>query len=210
MMNPQIDKYLEDGCGRCSKYATPDCKVNTWRDELVKLRSIVLECGLTEDLKWSMPCYTLNNKNVCMVTAFKEYCCISFFKGSLLKDEDGLLESPGESSQAFRQIRITEKNRIAKNEASIKALIFQAIEVEKAGKKVSFKRENEPVPEEFQKRLDKDAQLKRAFEGLTPGRQRAYILFFTQPKQSSTRESRIDKNIDKILAGVGLYDDYKC
>lgn len=206
-MNPKVDAYLEDGCGRCPMYKTPECKVNTWRNELVKLRSIVLDCGLTEELKWKQPCYTFQNTNILLVSAFKDYAFIGFFKGSLLKDTDNILSSPGENSQSMRQIRINSVEEIVEMEATIRAYIYEAIEVEKAGLKVNLKKVTDyPVPEELQNKLDESSALKAAFEALTPGRRRGYLLYFAQPKQAKTRESRIEKSIPQIMAGKGLHD----
>lgn len=209
-MNPDVDLYLIDGCGRCPLGGTPECKVNNWQEELKQLRRIVLECGLTEELKWKVPCYTFQKKNVLIVAAFKEYCSLSFFKGVLLKDTHSILEKPGENSQSDRLIKFTNVQEIIKMEAILKAYIFEAIEVEKAGLKVNFKKNSEPVPEELQKKLDEIPALKNAFEALTPGRQRAYILHFSQPKQARTRLSRIEKCIPQILDGIGLHDKYNC
>jgi uncharacterized protein YdeI (YjbR/CyaY-like superfamily) len=204
----EIDNYLIKGCGRCPLGGTSDCKVHTWPEELKKLRAIVLECGLTEELKWGVPCYSWRKNNILLVTAFKEFCALSFFKGSLLKDKQGILVKPGENSQATRYIKFTGVQEITEMEPFLKAYIFEAIEVEKAGLKVDFKRNPEPVPEELQKRMDEDPLVKTAFEALTPGRQRGYILYFSQPKQPGTRESRIEKCIPKILNGEGLHDKY--
>ncbi|MEZ4722141.1 MAG: YdeI/OmpD-associated family protein [Flavobacteriales bacterium] len=204
--NPQIDHYLAEGCGRCPLGGTPQCKVHLWPNELVALRSIALECGLTEELKWSVPCYTYMGNNVLIVSAFKEYCAMSFFKGSLLQDEAHLLHSPGENSQAARLFKFTSVDEINKLESTIKAYVFEAIELEKAGQKVEFKKELEPIPDELETRFKEFPDLKTAFEALTPGRQRGYILHFSQPKQSATRFSRIDKCIPKIISGKGFYD----
>ena len=206
-MNPAVDNYLIEGCGRCSLGGTPDCKVHNWTEELKQLRRIVLECGLTEEVKWSVPCYTFQQNNVLIVSAFKEYCSLSFFKGALLKDAEGILEKPGENSQAARLFKFTNVQQILEMEPTIKAYIYEAIEVEKAGLKVDFKQKNELVyPEELQTKLDEDPELKSAFESLTPGRQRGYVLHFSQPKQSKTRISRIEKCIPKILEGKGFHD----
>ena len=208
-MNPKIDTYLREGCGRCPLGGTPDCKVHRWTNELETLRDLVLECGLTEELKWSVPCYTYQRKNVALVSAFKNFCALSFFKGSLLADTEGLLTSPGEHSQATRLMRFTSVQEIVAQKALVKAYVYEAIEVEKAGLKVEFKRQAETVPEELQQRLDEDLFFKTAFESLTPGRQRGYILHFSQPKQSKTRLARIEKYTPKILNGEGLHDAYK-
>ncbi len=205
-MIPQVEHYLMAGCGRCEYYDTPKCKVHSWKNELIELRRIVVSCGLTEEYKWSQPCYTYNNKNVLIVTAFKDYACVAFFKGTLLKDADNLLTAPGENSQAARQFRFTDEDSILKLEPKIKAYVLEAIEVEKAGLSVNFKKEPEPMPEELTEILEADPELKSAFEALTPGRQRGYILHFSQPKQSKTRISRIEKCIPKILNGKGFHD----
>ena len=198
--------YLIEGCGRCPYYRTPNCKVHDWVAELRELRRIVLACGLQEEFKWSQPCYTYNNRNVLMVTAMKDYACLAFFKGTLLKDEKGLLVAPGKSSQSSRQLRFTEVNDILQMEAMLKAYIYEALEVEKAGLKVQFKKNPEPIPRELQDKLDENPEFKTAFEALTPGRQRGYILHFSQPKQSKTRVTRIEKCTSQILDGLGMHD----
>ncbi len=204
----KIDKYLIEGCGRCPLGGSPDCKVHTWTTELELLRMIVLDCGLIEELKWGVPCYTFQKKNVLIVSAFKDYCSVSFFKGALLNDANGILVKPGKNSQAARLIKFTSIEEIKKAEADLKTCIYEAIEVEKAGLKVNFKKNPEPLPEELEKRFEEDPVLKTAFEALTPGRQRGYILYFSAPKQAKTRESRIEKNVGKILNGEGLNDKY--
>ena len=180
-MNPKVDKYLIDGCMRCPLGGTPECKVHSWVAELDLLRRIVLDCGLTEELKWGAPCYTHQNKNVLMVSALKDYCCISFFKGSLLKDEKGLLAKPGPNSQAARLLKFTAVEQIIDIEDFIKAYIFEAVEIEAAGLKVPFKKNPEPIPEELVQKFEEDLFFKSAFESLTPGRQRGYILYFPSP-----------------------------
>lgn len=207
-MNTSVDNYFIEGCGRCPLGGTPDCKVHNWTSELKLLRQTVLDCGLVEECKWGAPCYTFQNKNVLMVSALKDYCAISFFKGALLKDAEELLEKPGEHSQAARLFKFTDVGRIQKIEPQIKAYIFEAIEVEKAGLKINFKKSPEPLPEELENIFEDDPTLKNAFEALTPGRQRGYIIYFSQPKQSKTRISRIEKSIGKILNGEGLHDKY--
>jgi uncharacterized protein YdeI (YjbR/CyaY-like superfamily) len=205
-LNPKIDLYIADGCGRCAYYATPKCKVRNWQIELETLRQIVLECGLTEELKWGVPCYTVNQNNVAVVAAFKDYCSLSFFKGALLKDTDNLLDKPSESTQSARLIKFTNSEDIVAQVAVLKSYILQAIEVEKAGLKVDFNKNPEPVPEELLQTFEAFPALKKAFYDLTAGRQRGYILFFSQPKQSNTRASRIEKCMDKIMNGKGLND----
>ncbi|PRX54262.1 YdeI/OmpD-associated family protein [Flagellimonas meridianipacifica] len=207
-MNPKVDNYLEQGCMRCELGGTPDCKVHAWTAELEKLRTIVLDCGLREELKWGVPCYTINDGIVLTVSALKNYCAIGFFKGVLLKDEDNLLERPGPNSQAARLIKFTSADEIPELEPTLKRYIYEAIEVERAGLKVQFKKNPEPMPEELERKFKEDPVLKSAFESLTPGRQRGYILYFSQPKQSKTRESRIEKCTGKILNGEGLHDKY--
>lgn len=206
--NPGVDRYLIDGCGRCPLGGTAACKVHNWEDELSKLREIVLDCGLTEEVKWGVPCYTLQGANVVVISALKECCVVSFFKGALLHEEDGILVKPGANSQVGRIIRLTSLEQIKQLEPLIRAYIYEAIEVERAGLKVELKQNPEPIPEEFQQRLDNDPALSTAFYSLTPGRQRGYILHFSASKQSKTRESRIDKCIPLILSGIGLHDKY--
>jgi uncharacterized protein YdeI (YjbR/CyaY-like superfamily) len=205
-LNPKIDLYIADGCGRCDYYATPKCKVRNWQIELETLRQIVLECGLTEELKWGVPCYTFNQSNVAIVAAFKDYCSLSFFKGALLKDTDNLLNKPSDNTQSARLIKFTNSKDIVAQSAVLKSYILQAIEVEKAGLKVEFNKNPEPVPEELLQAFEVLPALKKAFYDLTAGRQRGYILFFSQPKQSNTRASRIEKYMDKIMNGKGLND----
>tara|TARA_R110001592_G_scaffold40582_8_gene133146 strand:- start:3574 stop:4203 length:630 start_codon:yes stop_codon:yes gene_type:complete len=205
-MNPQVDQYLLEGCGRCPLGGTPQCKVNNWPKELKRLRMIALDCGLTEELKWGVPCYTFQNSNIAIVSAFKEYASLSFFKGALLQDPNGILEKPGENTQSARLIKFTDLRQIMDMEPTLKAYIFEAIEVEKAGLQVDFKKDSEPIPEELSKKFNELPDLKSAFEALTPGRQRGYLLYFSQPKQSKTRASRIEKHIVQILEGKGIHD----
>ncbi|NVK04150.1 MAG: YdeI/OmpD-associated family protein [Flavobacteriia bacterium] len=199
-----VDEYLEVGCGRCSLHATPQCKVNTWRELLVQLRRIANECGVTEESKWGVPCYTYNGANIFNISAFKGFCSLSFFKGSLLKDDDKLLEAPGKNSQAWRQFRFTEMTQIEELEPIIKAYIFEAIEIEKAGLKVeSVKVDSSDYPEELVAKFDEDPAFQTAFEALTPGRQRGYLIHFNGAKQSQTRVNRIEKFTSKIMEGKG-------
>ncbi|MBD8489695.1 YdeI/OmpD-associated family protein [Echinicola sp. CAU 1574] len=206
-MNTNVEDYFTDGCGRCPLGGTPDCKVHLWTQELKLLRQIVRECGLAEESKWGVPCYTHNQKNVAIISAFKNHCALSFFKGSLLKDEEGLLEKPGENTQAGRIIKFTNVQKIQELQATLKAYLFEAIEVEQAGLAVEYKETSAyDVPEEFQQKLDEDPGIKAAFEALTPGRQKGYLLHFSQAKQSKTREARIEKCLPMIFAGKGLHD----
>lgn len=206
-MNPEIDSYLQEGCGRCSLGGTPQCKVHGWQQELKYLRQLVLSCGLKEELKWSVPCYTHNGHVIVMVAAFKENATLSFFKGALLKDENGILKKPGKNSQAGRVIRFTNIEEIIALEDVLKTYIFEAVEVDEQGKKVTYKNIRDyEVPEEFQERLDADADLKEAFEALTPGRQKGYLLYFAGAKQSKTRASRVEKYMPKIMKGLGFHD----
>ncbi|WP_258097467.1 YdeI/OmpD-associated family protein [Marinoscillum pacificum] len=204
MKNPAIDNYLEEGCGRCKLGGTPDCKVHRWPKELVVLRQIVLDCGLTEELKWSIPCYTYEGANVCVVSAFKEYTSLSFFKGVLLQDAKALLHSQGENSQSARIIKITSLKQIEDLKEDLKAYVYEAIEVERLGLKVDFKQKDElEYPEELLEEFKKDPQFQTAFEALTPGRQRGFILNYTQPKQVQTRINRIQKSKPLVFAGKG-------
>ena len=178
--------------------------VDKWQDELSTLRTIILECGLIEELKWGTPCYSWQDANIVIIGGLKDCCVLSFFKGSLLDNANGLLEKPGENTRTVRLIRFTNVREISKLAAALKAYIYEAIEVERAGLKVHFKKAPEPIPEEFQKKLDKTPALKKAFFALTPSRQRAYILYFSGAKQSRTRESRVEKCIPQILKGKGM------
>lgn len=208
-MNESVDNFFTEGCGRCPLGKTPDCKVHTWTKELELLREIVLQSGLQETCKWGAPCYTFNDKNVVMIGAFKNYCCISFFKGSLLQDENQLLDQPGPNSQAVRLFKFKNLEKIQVTKKHIENYIQEAIEIEKVGLEVAFKKNPEPLPEELEQKFDEDPTLKYAFEALTPGRQRGYILHFAQAKQSKTRLSRIEKCTPMILSGIGLNDKYK-
>ncbi len=205
-MNPQVDQYFTQGCGRCPLGGTPECKVHNWTQEMEQLRAILHECDLTEELKWSVPCYTFRNNNVLILSAFKDYCSLSFFKGALLNDEAGILEKPGPNSQAARLIKFTNVQQVIELEPTIKAFIQQAIDIEKAGRTVAFKKNPEPMPEELEQKLEEDPVFKAAFEALTPGRQRGYIIYFSGAKQSKTREARIEKYMPKILEGKGFHD----
>ncbi len=205
--NPQVDNYLAEGCGRCKLGGTPECKVHKWPQELKLLRKIALDCGLNEEIKWGVPVYTYQKHNIIIIGAFKENCVLSFFKGALLEDEEKILQFPGENSQSAKVIRFTDVKTIQKLEAILKAYIFEAIEIEKAGLKITPKKlEEYTVPEEFKSKLKEMPALKKAFEALTPGRQKAYLLHFSSAKQSTTRISRIEKCIPNILKGKGFLE----
>lgn len=202
-----VDQYLTEGCGRCNLGNTPNCKVHSWTKELHLLRQIVLSSGLKEEVKWGVPTYTLNGKNVLIIAAFKDYCSINFFKGSLLKDPKRILERPGENTQFSRSLKFKSISEITELDQTIREYLFESIEVEKAG--IEPVKEDKPqmmIPEELQMKLDEDPGFKEAFESLTPGRQRGYLLHFTQAKQSKTRLARIEKCIPKILMGKGLQE----
>ncbi len=195
-MNPKVDGYLR--------------KNKKWQKELGKLRTIILDCRLTEEVKWRVPCYTFQKSNIVLINGLKEYCALGFFKGALLKDANGILKKPGENTRAARLIRFTDVREIVVMEPVLKAYIREAIELEKAGLKVDFKKDAElTIPEEVQDKFDEIPALKTAFGALTPGRQRAYILHFSAPKQSKTRASRVEKCMQKILNGKGLDDEYR-
>ena len=182
-------------------------RAGKWSEEMEALRNILLECGLDEDLKWGKPCYAYHKSNIAIIQPFKEFCALLFFKGSLLKDTENILVKTGENTQAGRQLRFAGVKQVKSIKAIIKAYVFEAVEVEKAGLKVSFRKtEEHDIPEEFQNKLNEMPALKTAFSLLTPGRQRAYLLFFKAPKQSKTREARIEKYLGKILMGKGIND----
>ena len=194
-MNPKVDRYLR--------------RAKKWQEEFKKLRRISLDCGLTEELKWGKPSYTFQKSNVVVIIPLKESCALMFCKGALLNDANGILIKPGEHTQAGRWIKFTNVREIVEMETILKAYIYEAIEVEKAGLEVNYKKTSEFIsPEEFQNKLDEIPALKTAFDALTPGRQRAYILYFSAPKQSKTRESRVEKCMQQILNGKGLNDQY--
>lgn len=192
-MNPKVDFFFN--------------KASQWQEEYKKLRTIILDCGLTEELKWGCPCYTYEKKNIVLIHGFKEYCALLFMKGALLNDPKKILIQQTENVQSARQIRFTSIKEIVKLAPTLKAYVYEAIEVEKAGLKVELKKATEyAVPEEFQVRLNKSAALKKAFKALTPGRQKGYLFYFSQPKLSKTREARVEKYIPQILDGKGLED----
>lgn len=192
-MNPKVNFFFDNA--------------TQWKEEFEKLRAIALSTELVEDLKWGCPCYTYEGKNIFLIHGFKEYCAILFFKGALMKDPDHILIRQSENVQAARQIRFTELQQIVDLEKNLQAYMFQAVEIEESGAKVEMKKTKEfEMPEEFQSKLDNNSALKEAFESLTPGRQRAYLLHFSSAKQPKTREARIEKYIPQILTGKGLND----
>ena len=192
-MNPKVDDFINNA--------------TKWQPEIKQLRLLLLDCGLTEEFKWRNPCYTFQGNNVVIIGSFKEYCTLSFFKGTLLQDSNGILSKPGENSQAVRFFKFTNLEQIIEQQSIIKAYIYEAIEIEKAGLKVIFKSNTElELVEELQVALDKNPALKTAFQALTPGRQRAYNLHFSEAKQSKTRETRIEKYTQRILNGKGIND----
>jgi len=192
-MNPKVDWFF--------------AKDTKWQKEYEKLRMIVLDCGLIEELKWGCPCYTFENTNIVLIHGFKEYCALLFFKGALLNDPNDILIQQTKNVQSARQVRFTNVREITKMEKILKAYIYEAIEVQRAGLKVKLKKTSDfKIPDEFQKKLNKSSALKTAFDKLTPGRQRAYLFYFSQPKLSKTRESRVEKYAKQILIGKGLND----
>jgi len=191
--NPKVDGYLR--------------RAKKWQEEIEKLRMIILDCQLTEELKWGKPCYTFQNSNIVIILPLKEYCALLFCKGALLNDANGILIQPTENTQAARQVRLTNAREIVEMEPILKAYIHEAIEVEKAGLEVNYKKTSDFIfPEEFQNKLDELPALRTAFDALTPGRQRGYLLYLSAPKQSKTRESRVEKCMPQILKGKGLND----
>lgn len=209
-MQTNVQGYFTDGCGRCSLGGTPDCKVHTWQEPLRILRDALLDCGLVETMKWGVPCYMHHKRNVVLLAAYKAHCGLSFFNGALLQDELGLLTKPGEHTQAGRIMRFTDKKEVQRLLPTIKAYVLEAMAVEEAGLKVVPQANHTPeIPEEFEEKLMAMPELKQAFYALTPGKQRAYLLHFTQAKQAKTRESRILKEIPNILNGKGYNEDWR-
>lgn len=205
-MITNVEEYFLNGCGRCDFFATPKCKVRPWTRELLALREIILSTGLIETVKWGVPCYTNEKKNIVLLSALKDSCNISFFKGVLINDSLNLLIKPGENSQSAMYFKFTSLQEIQNLQDTIVDYIHQAIEIEKHGRTVAPRRNSEPIPEELLKKFSTNPELKKSFEALTPGRKRGYILYFSQPKQSKTREQRIEKCTPNILAGRGLHD----
>ena len=207
--NPLTDKYLIDGCMRCKYGGTPQCKVLNWVDELEQLRQIVLDTGLTEEIKWGVPVYTQNGKNIVTVNALKESANIGFFKGVLLTDKHKILQQQG-NLQSDRIVKFTNVKDIENVKDVLRAYVLEAIEIEESGKKVEFKKNPEPIPDELLEAFEQDLEFKQAFYKLTTGRQRGYIIHFSQPKQSQTRIGQIEKYKEQIFNGIGLNDKYSC
>lgn len=206
-MTETVNQYLLEGCGRCALGGTPNCKVHRWRTELDMLREIALSVGLEETVKWGVPCYTDSGRNIILISALKEYCAISFFKGVLLDDPKQQLSAPGENSQSARLFRFTDAEQINDHRTDILRFITQSIELERSGATVDFSaKRNLEYPSELIDAFTQTPGLQDAFERLTPGRQRGYVLFFTGAKQSETRVSRIEKSIPNIMKGIGLHD----
>lgn len=204
--NPLIDQFLLEGCMRCSKGATPSCKVHRWTEILEFLRQLLLETELQEERKWGMPTYTLNGKNVVILGVFKESCVLSFLKGGLLEDSYKILDLPGPNSQVGRFLRFTSIQQAKQLKKEIKEYITQAIEIERSGKKPESKPTVLVLPEELLQKFGEHPGLENAFQALTPGRQRGYLIHFSEAKQSSTRVTRIEKYVSKIFLGKGLQD----
>lgn len=208
-MNTSVENYFVNGCMRCSYGGTTNCKVHKWTNELVLLREIINQSRVVEECKWGVPCYTYNGSNILTLSALKDHCTIGFFKGSLLNDEKALLEKPGPRSQAVRVLNFSNEEQILSLKEDVLDLISAAVNVEKQGLKVKLSKKAEDYPEELLNIFNEDSLFKSAFEELTPGRQRGYIIHFNQAKQAKTRISRIQKCIPKILNGEGLNDKYK-
>jgi uncharacterized protein YdeI (YjbR/CyaY-like superfamily) len=208
-LNPKVDLFIADGCGRCDYYATDKCKVRSWQMELQHLRQIMLETGLVEDVKWGVPVYTHQGKNIVIVSALKDCVTFGFFKGVLLSDPKKILEQQGPSVQSARIIRFTAVDQIINLTDTIKEYVKEAVVIEESGVKVEFKKDLEPIPDELNDMFEGLPALRDAFYALTPGKQRGYIIHFSQPKQSASRINRIEKCIDKIMNGEGFHDAYK-
>lgn len=209
ILNPKVDHYIADGCGRCKLYATPQCRVRQWRIELETIRQYALESGLKEDVKWGVPVYTLDGKNVLIVSALKEYCALGFFKGALLRDDAGVLVKQGENTQSTRTLKFTRLTDITEKQDIIARYIREAIQIEQSGLKVEVVKNPEPLVEELVQKLEQDPAFRQAFFALTPGKQRAYNLHFSEPVKKETREKRIEDKVNDILSGIGVHDAYK-
>lgn len=203
MNNTSVDSYLQHGCGRCDRFQTPECVVHLWTEPLIALRELLQKTELVEDMKWGSPCYTLNGKNVVMLASRKESCMLTFLKGAALTDEDGLLEKPGPNTKLPRLVNFRSLDDVIEVLPQVKKLIEQAIEVERSGVKVVSEEHSDTLPQELADRLASDPDLSRAFEALTPGRQRSYCIYISGAKQSATRIGRVERSIPKIFTGKG-------
>jgi uncharacterized protein YdeI (YjbR/CyaY-like superfamily) len=204
MNQTSVDSYLLEGCGRCSLYRTPECKVHRWTDALIVLRQVLLESELVEEMKWGAPCYTLDGKNVAMMAALKDSCTLSFFKGAALTDDEGVLESPGPNSRHARLLRFRSAEEVDERRSQVQRYVQQAIEAERSGLEVVLTDEADPLPEELEQRLASDPLLKKAFESLTPGRRRSHSIYVAGAKQSETRKQRVERCVPKIFSGKGF------
>ena len=202
--NESVEKFLAEGCGRCEHFQTPQCKVHDWAGALVELRALLRTSGLEETMKWGSPCYTLEGKNVAMLVAYRDWCGISFFQGALLPDEDGLLVAPGPNSRHARGLRFTSVTQVRRRKKQVRSYLDTAIEVRRSGARVEPRRETDELPEALQAILDEDADVRTAWEALTPGRRRSHILHVSGAKQAKTRVSRAHKCATRILAGKGF------
>lgn len=202
-----VDLYLAEGCGRCARYQTSECSTQFWKEELKLLRKLALGAGLREELKWKHPCYTLEGKNIVLLGAFRERCAMTFFKGSIMSDPAQVLEFQGENSRVAKTFYVTSLDRLKQFESTLATYIQEAIELEKSGAVVPKSESgDQPIPEELAAKFDELPEFREAFYRLTPGRQRGYLIHFSQPKQSKTREARIEKSIDDIMVGKGFHD----
>ncbi len=206
MNNTSVESFLAEGCGRCDKFQTPQCKVHRWNAELLALRALLRETGLVEEMKWGSPCYTWQGHNILMLSVLKDCAVVGFFRGALLVDEGGLLRAPGPNSQAARQLVFTSLSQVRQQADPLRAFIGQAVELARSGRKIEFARAPEPVPDELQERLELDPALAEAWAALTPGRQRSHVLHISGAKQAATRVTRVEKCAPLILAGRGLHD----
>lgn len=204
MNTESVDAYLRDGCGRCALHRTPQCKVHRWTEELTALRRMLRATELTEEMKWGSPCYTLDGDNVILLAAFKECCVISFPKGVALPDPGNLLEAPGPNTRVGRVIKLRGIQEVERHRAAIAKLVDAAVALHRSGVKVDVPPASEPMPEELERRLEEDAALRQAYEALTPGRQRSHVLYVGGAKQAATRVRRVERCVDKILAGRGF------
>jgi uncharacterized protein YdeI (YjbR/CyaY-like superfamily) len=204
MNNSSVDSYLKDGCGRCEHYKTPACKVHLWTPVLLGLRKLVLHAGLTEEMKWGSPCYTLDGKNVLMITSLRDACALNFFKGAIITDDEGALESPGPNSHHARYLKFRSLAEFKTRRTLAEKLVGQAIEIERQGIQTAPSPKSITLPDELAAALRKSAALRKAFEALTPGRQRSHVLHISGAKQSETRERRVEKCAEHILAGRGF------